>query len=82
MFSKGLKAQACPGGFTYPGNCSSSAECGTYDIGYDDDQFNRLTNKIDGDFTISELEVWEITGCIVDGEFLKYNKEEINRIRN
>lgn len=41
-----------------------------------------LTNRVDGRFTITELEVWEITGKIVDGEFLKYDYEEIYKIKS
>jgi hypothetical protein len=41
-----------------------------------------LTNKEDGDFSISELEVWEVTGYIDEqDQFVKYNLEEVNRIR-
>jgi hypothetical protein len=39
-----------------------------------------LTNKEDGAFTISELEVWEVTGHMKD-QFVKYDSEEVNRIR-
>jgi len=42
---------------------------------------NRLTNKVDGSFTITEIEVWEITGLFIEGEFMKFNKEEIKRKR-
>jgi hypothetical protein len=47
----------------------------------DDNGYNKLTNKMDGTFTITEMEVWEITGCIIEREYLQYNKEEINRTR-
>ena len=40
-----------------------------------------LTNKKNGDFIISELEVWEITGYMLEDQFFYYDKEEINRIR-
>jgi hypothetical protein len=40
-----------------------------------------LTNKKDGGFTISELEVWEVTGYMVEDQFVSYDKDEINRIR-
>lgn len=40
-----------------------------------------LTNRVDGRFTITELEVWEITGKIVNSEFLKYDYEEIYKIK-
>ncbi len=40
----------------------SSARCEEFDIGFDEDGLNRLTNKIDGNFTITEIEVWEIIG--------------------
>ena len=39
-----------------------------------------LTNKEDGAFTISELEVWEVTGYMKD-QFVKYDSEEVNPIR-
>ena len=42
---------------------------------------NRLTNKVDGSFTITEIEVWEITGLFIEKEFMKFNKEEIKRKR-
>ena len=43
---------------------------------------NILTNKKNGNFTISELEVWEITGYMdEEDQFVKYNLEEVNRIR-
>jgi hypothetical protein len=42
---------------------------------------NILTNKKDGWFTISELEVWEITGYMLGDQFVKCDKEEIDRIR-
>jgi hypothetical protein len=42
-----------------------------------------LTNKEDGAFTISELEVWEVNGHMLLGDqFVEYDKKEINRIRN
>lgn len=68
-FSKALRASAFTWTLTDPEQCSSSAECDTYEIGYDDNKLNKLTNENDGAFTISELEIWEITGCIVDGEY-------------
>ena len=40
-----------------------------------------LTNKKDGRFTISELEVWEVTGYMEEDKFVKYDIQEINRIR-
>ena len=40
-----------------------------------------LTNKKDGLFTISELEVWEVTGYMEEDKFVKYDIQEINRIR-
>ena len=42
---------------------------------------NQLTNKKDKGFTISELEVWEITGYILEDQFVLYEKDESNRIR-
>ena len=42
---------------------------------------NMLTNKKDGHFTISELEVWEVTGYMEGDKFVEYDIEEINRIR-
>lgn len=63
------------------GSCSSSGKCEEFEIGYDEDGMNRLTNKDDGNFTITEVEVWEITGQVIEGEFLRFNKEEIKRKR-
>ncbi len=40
-----------------------------------------LTNKNDEGFTISELEVWEVTGYMEEEKFVKYDIQEINRIR-
>ena len=41
-----------------------------------------LTNKKDGKFTISELEVWEVSGYMDEkDQFVKYDIEEVNRIR-
>ncbi len=40
----------------------SSARCEEFDIGFDEDGLNRLTNRVDGNFTITEIEVWEIIG--------------------
>ena len=41
-----------------------------------------LTNKNDGKFTISELEVWEVSGYMDEkDQFVKYDIEEVNRIR-
>ena len=40
-----------------------------------------LTNKKNGDFKISELEVWEITGYMLEDQFVLYEKDESNRIR-
>ena len=42
---------------------------------------NILTSKKDGGFTISELEVWEITGYMLGDKFVKCDKKEIDRIR-
>ena len=43
------------------GNCYSSTNSPGYDIPLDAAGLNMLTNKEDGRFTISELEVWEVT---------------------
>jgi uncharacterized protein YxjI len=40
-----------------------------------------LTNKRSDYFTISELEVWEITGYMLEDQFVLYEKDESNRIR-
>ena len=40
-----------------------------------------LTNKYKEKFTITELEVWEITGYMLGDQFVKCDKEEIDRIR-
>ncbi len=42
------------------GNCSSHANKPGYFIPLDGAGKNMLTNKLDGSFTISELEVWEV----------------------
>ena len=42
-------------------NCSSSANNPGYGIPLDVAGINTLTNKMDGAFTIIELEVWEVT---------------------
>jgi hypothetical protein len=42
-------------------NCSSFANKPGYKIPVDEAGTNMLTNKKDGDFTITELEVWEVT---------------------
>jgi hypothetical protein len=41
--------------------CSSRANKPSYCIPVDGNGTNMLTNKKDGDFTISELEVWQVT---------------------
>ncbi len=58
-FSNGLKPYE---NYTDHGRCWSSARCEEFDIGFDEDGLNRLTNKVDGNFTIAEIEVWEIIG--------------------
>jgi hypothetical protein len=77
-FSDGLKID---GNLNDYGSCSSSGKCEEFEIGYDEDGMNRLTNKDDGNFTVTEVEVWEITGQVIEGEFLRFNKEEIKRKR-
>ena len=42
-------------------NCHSYTNEPGYDIPLDAAGLNMLTNKEDGSFTISELEVWEVT---------------------
>ena len=42
-------------------NCRSWAKKPGYDIPVDGAGTNMLTNKKDGKFTITELEVWEVT---------------------
>jgi hypothetical protein len=42
-------------------NCTSSVNESSYDIPMDGTGINLLTNKEVRDFTISELEVWEVT---------------------
>jgi hypothetical protein len=44
------------------GMCSSWANKLGYGISLDNEGTNMLTNKKNGVFTISEIEVWEITG--------------------
>ena len=41
---------------------------------------NKLTDT-NGYFTIAEIEVWEVTGYILDDPFVKYNKGEIEKTR-
>ena len=77
-FSDGLKID---GRLNDHGSCSSSGKCEEFEIGYDEDGMNRLTNKDDGNFTVTEVEVWEITGQVIEGEFLRFNKEEIKTRR-
>ena len=52
--------------FNGNGNCRSHANKPVYGIPVDADGNNMLTNKKDGKFTISELEVWEITSYITE----------------
>ncbi len=40
-----------------------------------------LTNLKNDGFTISELEVWEVRGYMLDDQFVEYDKEEIERVR-
>ena len=47
--------------FNGDGNCKSSANEPSYGIPVDANGNNMLTNKEDEEFTISELEVWEVT---------------------
>jgi hypothetical protein len=47
--------------FNGEGKCLSCTNCSGYDIPLDAAGLNMLTNKKDGRFTISELEVWEVT---------------------
>ena len=62
-FSNGLRAQGER--YCEHGNGYSSAKCEEFDIGFDEEGMNRLTNKIDGYFTITEIEIWEITGQVI-----------------
>jgi hypothetical protein len=41
---------------------------------------NKLTDT-NGKFTIAEIEVWEVTGYILDDPFVKYDKGEIEKTR-
>jgi hypothetical protein len=59
--------------------CQSFANEAGYDIRVEGG-VNMLTNKEDGAFTISELEVWEVTGHMKD-QFVNYDSEEVNPIR-
>jgi hypothetical protein len=49
--------------FNGDGNCRSDANEDTYKIPLKDGK-NTLTNKEDGFFTITELEVWEVTEMV------------------
>jgi hypothetical protein len=42
------------------GNCSSNGNKPGYEIPVDGAGINMLTNYKDGNFTISDLEVWEV----------------------
>ena len=47
--------------FNGEGNFTSYAKREGYNIPLNETRLNMLTNKKDGKFTISELEVWELT---------------------
>ena len=40
-----------------------------------------LTNLKNDKFTITELEVWEVKGYMLEDQFVEYDKKEIERIR-
>ncbi len=61
--------------------CFSYTECGSFKITKDAEGFNMLTNLKNDRFTISELEVWEVKGYMLEDQFVEYDKEEIERIR-
>ena len=46
--------------FNGDNNCGSHTNKPGYDIPVDGAGLNMLTNKKNGDFTITELEVWEV----------------------
>ena len=46
--------------FNMVGNCSSNGNKPGYEIPVDGAGINMLTNYKDGNFTISDLEVWEV----------------------
>ena len=45
-----------------------------------EDGKNMLTNKEDGDFTITELEVWEVKYIVIyNTKFIKYRNDQLER---
>ena len=60
-FSGGAGAELCAHEpFNGDESCYSGAKQPGYGIPLDEDGVNMLTNLEDGEFTISELEVWEV----------------------
>jgi hypothetical protein len=61
-FGGGNYSELCAYGSPYNGrgNCASHSNRPAYEIQYLNGR-NMLTNKYEGSFTISELEVWEVT---------------------
>jgi hypothetical protein len=56
----------------------------TNESGYDIpevDALNMLTNKKNGDFTISELEVWEVKGYVLEDKLVFYDTFELKMER-
>lgn len=61
MFTGGRDYELCAANepFNGDGNCSSYANMPGFNISRESGK-NMLTNKADGMFTITELEVWEV----------------------
>ena len=59
--SNGITELGTQSKFNSPDHSYSSANKSGYRIGVDDEELNMLTNKKNGHFTITELEVWQVT---------------------
>jgi hypothetical protein len=63
--------------FNGDNNCTSNACKPDFDIPVDGAGLNLLTNNEDGDFSISELEVWEVKGYVNEGKLVFYDPVEL-----
>jgi hypothetical protein len=66
--------------FNGDGNCASFTNKTCYDIP-EVDGLNMLTNKKNGYFTISELEVWEVKGYVLEDKLVFYDTFELKMER-
>jgi hypothetical protein len=66
--------------FNGDGNCASFTNMPGYDIPKVDG-VNMLTNKKNGNFTISELEVWEVIGYVLEDKLVFYDTFELKMER-